>query len=58
MTVGDPEALTIGEIGGTNTNNNFYINGNGVNNIVIDSGIGSLLLYAKKSLLIMVELDQ
>ena len=39
--------ITVGEIGGTNTNNNFYINGNGVNNIVIDSGIGSLLLYTK-----------
>ena len=39
--------ITVGEIGGTNTNNNFYINGNGVNNIIIDSGIDSLLLYAK-----------
>ena len=34
--------MTVGEIGATNTSDShFYINGNGVNNISINSGIGA-----------------
>lgn len=33
--------IIIGEIGGINTDSHFYINGNGTNNITVDSGIGA-----------------
>jgi len=36
--------ITVGEIGGLNTDAHFYINGNATNNIIVDSGIGSITL--------------
>ena len=41
ISAGD-NVVTVGEIGATNTSDShFYINGNGVNNISINSGIGA-----------------
>ena len=40
ITLGDT-LITVGEIGPTGADNHLYINGNGVNNITINSGIGA-----------------
>ena len=40
ITAGDTQ-ITVGEIGGINTDAHLYINGNGTNNITIDTGLGA-----------------